>query len=512
MRALPALAVPLLLLLAGCVAPAAEEDATDPAALGPLPALVGKEGVVTDAAGQVLALPQGAARALGGQYDLGLASTEPTLAVGKDGALFMTAMRPNPNLGMAPEIPFANFRAGPTIIRSLDKGQTMEDVGPRLPTGDSQRLRTYDPFVLVDPATGRVFMDDIWPLGCGMLAFSDDQGGSWTTNPLSCGNPHVNDHQSLAIGKPRVLPTVGYPNLVYRCVNDVTYAACAVSNNGGLAFSPQIVAYTQDEGCGAIFGHIATDLDGRLIIPTATCSDGVAVFVSEDDALTFTRKLVDDEPGDGHDLDIAIDEENNWHAVWAREGHVWYAYSRDLGDSWSEPRKVSGPGVTATMFSAVAAGAPGKVAIAYVGTTIEGGYEGKTEGNEGIAGNLFGQPEAPDWENATWNGYLAVIEDAFNDGAMQTVTVNDPADPFARGLCGRTRCHGMNDFLDVVIDESGRPWAAFVDVCSPACAAEAGMDFDFPMGTMGTLVQGPALRGPAGALAPLLPPAPQESA
>ena len=511
MRAFPALALSLLLLLAGCVTPGAEQ--TPAASLDPVAGLpaVGKSGVFTDALGKVVALPEGAVRALGGQFDLGLASTEPTIAAGKDGALFMTAMRPNPNLGAAPEIPFANFRAGPTIIRTLDKGQTMEDVGPTLPTGESQRLRTYDPFVLVDPETGRVFMDDIWPLGCGMLAFSDDDGASWTTNPASCGNPNVNDHQSLAVGKPRRLATVGYPNLVYRCVNNVANAACAVSVNGGLTFTPQLVAWTPDE-CGVIFGHILTDLEGRLIIPKADCSGEAVLFVSEDDGLTYTKRVVSPEGGSGHDLDVAVDEENNYHAVWSANGLVSYAYSRDLGETWSEPRVVAAPGVTATMFGAVAAGAPGKVAIAYVGTTIEGGYDGKTEGNGGIAGNLFGQPEAPDWENATWNGYLVVIDDAFNGGPMQSVTVNDPADPFARGLCGGTRCHGMNDFLDVVIDADGRPWGAFVDVCSPACAAEPGMDFDFAMGTMGTLLEGPALRGAAAALPPLMPQMPREGA
>lgn len=496
MRAFPAFALCALLLLAGCVTPGGVESPS--ATLAPADALpvVGKDGVFSDALGNVVALPEGAARAVGAQFDLGFPSTEPTIAVGKDGALFMTAMRPNPNLGFAPEVPFANLRNGPVLMRTLDKGQSFEDVGPKLPTGESQRLRSWDPFVISDPATGRVFMDDIYPLGCGTLAFSDDNGKSWTTNPASCGNPNVNDHQSLAVGKPRRLTTVGYPNVVYRCVNDGSIAGCAVSPTGGLTFTPQVPVWTINE-CGTIFGHILTDTEGRLLVPKADCKGEAVIFLSEDDGLTYKKLLVAKEgsDGDSHDLDVAVDEANNWHAVWSREGRVLYSFSQDQGQTWSAPRDVTAPGVTATMFGAVAAGAPGKVAIAYVGTTIEGGYEGKTEGNGGIAGNIFGQPDAPDWENATWNGYLAVIEDAFGNGTMQTVTVNDPSDPFARGLCGRTRCHGMNDFLDVAIDEQGRPWAAFVDVCSPACAAEAGMDADFAMGTMGTLLSGPALRG-----------------
>ena len=497
------------LVLAGCVTP--PETATTAATDLAPPSLVGTRGVLSDASGAVLSLPNDVAQAVGAQFDLGLPSSEPTIAVGKDGALFMTASRPNPVLGQAPQPPVFAVRAGPTLMRTLDKGATFEDVGPRIPTGDSQRARSFDPFVMSDKDTGRVFMDDIWPLGCGMVAFSDDLGSTWTTNPLSCGNPQVNDHQSLTTGKPRRLATVGYPNLVYRCVNNLAYVGCAVSPNGGLTFSPQIPAYRAGSGCGALHGHIVTDNEGRLLIPVGDCSDGVILYVSEDDGLSFKRLVVHDEPGDDHDLDIAIDEANNYHAVWPAAGLLYYAYSQDLGETWSEPRFVSAPGVTATMFGAVAAGAPGKVAIAYVGSTVEGGYEGKTEGNPGLGGSLFGQPDAPDWENATWNGYLAIIDDAFAQGPMQSVTVNPPEDPFARGLCGRTRCHGMTDFLDIVIDEAGRPWASFVDVCSPACAAEAGKDFDRAMGTMGTILQGPALRGDAPALPLLPPPAPKET-
>lgn len=53
----------------------------------------------------------------------------------------------------------------------------------------------------------------------------------------------------------------------------------------------------------------------------------------------------------------------------------------------------------------------------------------------------------------------------------------------------------MGDFLDLVIDPDGRPWAAFVDVCNPAsCTSNAG----WGAGLVGTLADGPKLRGAAG--------------
>lgn len=504
-----ALALTLLasaVVLSGCVAsPAATPSAVpeDLSALAPTAAVVHRAGQEALDAGSRLV------RAVGGQYHLGAASTEPTVGVTQDGALFMTALVPNPNLQPVPTLPFAGVTKGPTVMRSLDKGQTWEDVFPKLPTGDSQRFRTYDPYVYVDVDTGRVFMDDIYPISCGMLSWSDDQGRSWTTNPYACGNGQVNDHQSLVAAKPRALPTVGYDKLVYRCVNNVAYVGCAVSNNGGLAFTPQIPVYARGNapGCLALHGHLRADAEGRVYLPVANCRAGPTIWVTEDDGRTWDPLVIEtDHPSADHEMGLAFDDAGNMFATWNAEGMVFLTSSVDGGRTWAPARNVVAPGVTATMFNAVAAGGVGKVAFAYVGTTIEGGYEGKTSGNAGIEGSLLGQPDAPDWDGATWNAYVGLITDALSeDLVIQTVTANDPADPIARGLCGGTRCNGMNDFIDMVMDGEGRPWVAFVDVCTEACVTDPEVHADEAIGFVGTLRSGPALRGEGVAL-PVLEP------
>lgn len=492
MRAFAAAA--LLLLSAGCLqgdpASTATVDARAPDTLAP----VGLQGVFHDFTANLTGAPADVARAVGGQYSIGQYATEPTIGAHPDGTLFMTAMAPRPVRGQMP-----------TILRSDDKGQSWYDVGP------GTHVNTNDPYVYVDPDTGRVFMSDILPLSCTFLSWSDDKGESWTTNPYACGNSHVNDHQTIVTAWPRALPvTPLYPKIVYICTNDVAYFACATSLNGGLTFGAQVpVDVGVDPSrtdmasgeevpiCGATTAHMRAGPDGKVYLPKSECSIQASrpvVYVTADDGLTWTKKVISETIMEGHEIGFAIDEENNLYATFpSQEGRMLFAASSDGGQTWTEARDVTAPGVTATMFVAAAARGAGSVSFAYIGSTIEGGYEGKGTGNAGIAGDLLGQPDLPEWDGATWNAYIGVITDVFGSPILQTVTVNDPLDPLARGLCGRTRCHGMNDFIDMVVDAEGRPWVAFVDVCTRECVTDASIDADEAIGFAGTLRQGPAL-------------------
>ena len=491
--------LPLVLVASALAAGCLTSDPATTAAVEELPS-VSTEALVHGANGALLAAPAGLAQAVGGQLSTGFDATEPTIGVAPDGAVYMTAMVPRPVRGSMP-----------TIVRSLDSGLTWEDVGP------AAHVNTNDPLVFVDPDTGRVYTDDILPLSCTFLSWSDDQGETWTTNPYACGNSQVNDHQTIVTAWPRTLPTVGYPKVVYHCANNVAYFACATSLNGGLTFGPQVpVDLGVDPAfelplCGATTAHLRAGPDGKVYLPKSECSiqpSRPVVYVTEDDGLTWSKKVISETIMSPHEIGFGIDEENNLYATWPDEmSYQWYAYSTDGGDTWSEPVNITAPGVTATMFVAAASRGVGTLAFAYVGSTIEGGYEGKGTGNPGLAGDLLGQPALPEWDNATWNGYIGVITDALTpEPVIQTVTANDPADPLARGLCGRTRCAGMNDFIDMVVDAQGRPWVAFVDVCTAECVTDPSVRNDVSVGFAGTLLRGPALLTAGGELAPLAPP------
>jgi hypothetical protein len=135
----------------------------------------------------------------------------------------------------------------------------------------------------------------------------------------------------------------------------------------------------------------------------------------------------------------------------------YYAYSRDEGNTWSEAMMIAPPaGLIGTGFPVVTAGSEGRVAFGYVG----------------------------DSGNNTWNGYMTIITDAFSDNPlMTTVQINAPGDPLDTEVdCGYNRCGGLGDFLDMSVDQYGRPWFALSHNIQD-------------IGIFATITEGPTLRG-----------------
>jgi hypothetical protein len=81
---------------------------------------------------------------------------------------------------------------------------------------------------------------------------------------------------------------------------------------------------------------------------------------------------------------------------------------------------------------------------------------------------------------------MGIITDSHaEDPLITTVAVNDKSDYLDETEdCGSVRCGGFGDFIDVVIDVEGRPWIALAHNIYNEEAI------------IGTLVTGPALRGP----------------
>ncbi|HWG91488.1 MAG TPA: sialidase family protein [Candidatus Thermoplasmatota archaeon] len=396
-------------------------------------------------------------------------------------------------------------------MRSDDGGVTWKDVTPRLgpftPT-----LGTGDPYVYVDPFSGRLFHSLLLGFQCTTISFSDDAGESWVTNPLGCGLPPsvpLHDHQTIFSGKHRTLPPVGYPAVVYYCVNRVVDTACATSLNGGVTFGPLRPAIylgldpsagvpgnqsaTLDGICSGLTAHGVAAPDGTVYLARGWCGLPL-VAVSRDDGLTWETTLVSPTlrmDRLDHDLNIAVDEAGNAYAFFRGEdGQAYLSVSTDGGRTWREPLNVTPPGVTAVDFPTAAAGAEGRLALAFYGTTEEAHYSGFSD-------------------EATWNVYLTVTTDGLAANPLfTTVSMNDPANPVVRGACAKhDGCHGVGDFIDSVIDAEGRPWVAFVDVCEGACAEPTGKENTARgegegIGVVGTLAEGPRLRGVMGPLPP----------
>ena len=379
-------------------------------------------------------------------YDVGVRAFEPTMGIDPEGRLYFAGVSDGVAIG-----------AAPLVMRSDDRGATWTDVSPRLGPV-TVPPETNDPFVYVDPGTGRVFQFAMAPiLVCAVLSWSDDAGESWTTNPRGCGNTPPWDHQSMVAAAPRTVTTPLYPNVLHQCVNNMAATTCSRSLDGGLTWSPGTPVLVDPE-CGGLHGHLVASPDGTVFLPKMHC--GVPTFArTQDDGLTWTFHTVSDVPGHPWpDPAMAVDAEGNVYYAWVGEtGDLLLSMSADLGETWSEPISVNAPGVT-THIPALAAGPDGRLALAYPGTSdLPEGYGSDEELQDA----------------ATWHAWVTIVT-GLADGTptLEHARATPADDPLVRGRCGPERCPGMTDFIDVVMGADGTAYASFVDVCSAECAAD----------------------------------------
>ncbi|HUR26404.1 MAG TPA: exo-alpha-sialidase [Candidatus Thermoplasmatota archaeon] len=431
---------------------------------------------------------------------IGTASFEPTLGITSDGAVYMYPAAP---LGLPETV---------NVARSADQGASWDLIAPGA-GGVPTHPYSQDPYLYVDPVTDRIFAEDLLlvPPPCGMMSFSDDGGDTWTTAQSGCA---VLDHVTIFSGPAKTTPLVGYPHLVHRCAISggalaglSSMVACQRSADGGLTWLPPgepaftfvpgaATGVAPSEGplaaCFGGNGHGVTDADGTVYLPRGHCGQPW-LAISEDEGLTWETVQVS-ELGNAcdpsglceHDAGLAVDADGTVYYSWVT-GDRWLmlTHSTDGGHTWSDPLNITAPGLNEVGLVQMTAGGAGKLALAYYGTSTS------------PRGNF----DAGDYEDTTWDAYMAVILDATSpDPTIHSVPVNPPGDPLIRGVCGPLRCGASFDFIDVRIAPDGTPWAPFVDGCLDACIG--GEPEDGSEGLTGRLWNGPSLWDEADANGP----------
>lgn len=385
----------------------------------------------------------------------------------------------------------------PQVIRSDDGGKKWTDVSPTV--GSRRRHpETLDPYLWVDPRTGRVFTFDFL-FGCSELSWTDDAGKTWTTSPLQCGEQ---DHQTLFGGPPATSPTVGYPDVLYACSTQAgatiysVAAQCSKSLDGGLTWvftgSPAFVTQNEPENdlgvsgyCHGAIGHGYVGPDGTVYIPKGLCGQPW-LAISHDEGATWTRVQVADNGMPlsptgvyEHEAAVAADGEGNVYYFWIAHDRLPYlSVSHDGGAKWSKPVMVGPPGLREAALPTMDIGSSGRVAMTYMGSANSPGKpfpespDCKPDPLSCFKALFFLNPPDPkSYEHVTWNGYTTVTTNALaSHPTFATTTVNDPRDPLVRGTCGPIRCKTVYDFLDVVVDRAGTVWSAFVDICLNQCS------------------------------------------
>lgn len=412
---------------------------------------------------------------------------------------------------------------GRGVARSSDQGATWQLLRPHL-AGVPTHPTSEDPFLYVDPATGRVFLDDLLTLNCATLSYSDDRGESWDHTVSGCTQT---DHQTLFAGPPAAGLALGqpldYPNVVYRCSINAGLGApfslattCNRSLDGGRTWvptgEPPYYADPSASGhqsipglCDGGVGHGVVGPDGTVYLPKGWCRRPF-LAMSHDEGLTWERVQVSDlgtpitaDGGVDHEANVAVDRDGNLYYAWVAQDRMPYlTVSTDGGRTWSDEVPLAPPGLKEASLSQLAVGAPGRAVVTYMGSPDSPGAPFAEVENCFAGVDEFVQcvlpPQNPGYENTTWNGYMTILVDALDpQPLLMTATVNDPADPLARGTCGPIRCEDVGDFLDVQVGPDGTPWGAFVDACQGACASGEEVENNDEEGAVGWLRGGPSL-------------------
>ena len=328
--------------------------------------------------------------------------------------------------------------------------------------------QSFDPILFSDHQTNRTFVSHLLLLpGAGASSFTDDDGNNWIPSQ-GAGVGSGFDHQTLGGGPfhAPVPPLPGYRNAVYYCAQDVAFANCALSIDGGVTFGPAVPMYvlaspdTATVGqCAGLHGHVKVGPDGTVYVPNASCVGPVntnenGIALSEDNGTTWKVRTVPGTSGGGSDPSVAVDDGGLLYLGFVNEDKVpAVAVSADKGKSWTSVYDVGAMvGVKNAVFPAMVAGSAGRAAMAFYGTRQDGRV------------NDFNS-------EAVWHLYVAHTY----DGGAHWITVNaTPNDPIQRGgihLGGGAHIHrNLLDFFDADVDRFGRMTVGYADGCIGGCA------------------------------------------
>jgi hypothetical protein len=177
------------------------------------------------------------------------------------------------------------------------------------------------------------------------------------------------------------------------------------------------------------------------------CEHSAYVLVSRDEGASETWIPQKDAPTgtvtSGTNLKLAEDDADNLYAMWSANGLVYIAVSRDHAQSWGAPMMVAAPGLGNVEKAAVAAGAPGHVAITYYASS---------------------DPSAQ-----LLSAYITQTADALDSQPLfYSGAINNPTAPIFHDY-GLTGGSPRTDFVGGAFDSPGSTfWAGVVKQLGPA--------------------------------------------
>jgi len=336
-----------------------------------------------------------------------------------------------------------------------------------------------DPIGFTDrgTTTGRVFASELTLLSPNTvkISHSDDDGQTWIV-AQSGGIASAVDHQTMGGGIYHApLPSgvnPAYPNALYYCSQDIAFASCSRSDDGGTTYGASIPIYNLT-ACGGLHGHVkVSPKDGTVYVPNRQCGTQSAVVVSQNNGLTWTIRPVQNgsvaNTAASDDPAVGIDDNGRVYFLFANNGTAaGVATSDDFGATWQNIVDVGAVyGLKNIAFPAAVGGSStggntGRAAVAFYGSVI-----GTGDSNA-------------DTFTGLWHLYVA---HTFDGGLTWTTTDATPNMPMQRtGILrggGGPMTRNLLDFFDITIDRDGRVLVGYVNGCAGGNCVQAPINPD----------------------------------
>ncbi|MEA3202183.1 MAG: hypothetical protein QOE90_3611 [Thermoplasmata archaeon] len=337
------------------------------------------------------------------------------------------------------------------LYRSTDAGKTWTVVTGPANTPRNDAWGISDPDLATNADGSKLVMVDLQAVSVATQASADD-GASWPS-----ASPMVTDPQDGSVDRPWLTFANGHFYMLYNG-----------DGNGHwrLRQSDDGVTWTDlsTPGDGSYPGAMVAGPDGSLYV-----GNGDKVWASTDQGKTFaSSKVPAQKPMTGITAQRpAVDDAGTVYFAWSELHSIWYAASHDHGKTWGTPHALTADLPGTHIWPWPAAGAPGKLVVAWVGTTQ------KNDDPSAVTGD--------------WLVHVAVVSDADTDHPVIQGGPVAGAKVTTGGICiDGTACEAeakdrrLGDFITVIVDHAGLAQIAYGttttghSISSPAYIVETG--------------------------------------
>ena len=379
-----------------------------------------------------------------------------------------------PSVGVDPKTDAVMYQAGLYTMKATFKDTAQPAAVSWTNVSDTPLTSSasLDAILTVDRNTGRTLVSQLTAV-CSLGAVSDDDGATWTPATKPCETPPAVDHETIGAG-PFAAPLPSgpvYPDAAYYCSQNIAYAECALSVDGGFNYGAASPIYNSSQ-CFGLHGHVKVAPDGTVYVPAKACGAPECLIVtstagpnchpgfavSTNNGATWTVHTINDGNTPlyaADDSSIGIGANGTVYFGYRdRDGHAKVAVCTAQGTVCGSSVDVGAPfHVESARLASVVAGDDSRAAFSFVGSTTPGDDQ-----QDSFAG--------------TWHLYIATTYDG---GKTWTTSDATPDKPIQRGCIefaascpntsGTDNQRNLLDFNDTTLDAEGRVLVAYTDGC-----------------------------------------------